>query len=186
MDLRTKIICTIGPSVSAYEEMLALIKAGMNVARLNFSHGEYAEHKKNIENLKKARAELKIPLAIMLDTQGPEIRIGKVKNDALSVAKKQKLKLTLKEEGEDAILLPDPAIFNLLKPKTKVLFDDGYINAEVIETHSDHVWIEFQNQGGLKSGKKMNIPGIELPLPAMSQKDIDDLKFGCELDVDII
>src|SRR5215470_5672538 len=93
MSPRTKIVCTIGPSVSSFEKIVALIKAGMSVARLNFSHGSYEEHGQRIDLLKKARQELKCPLAIMLDTQGPEIRIGKTADNALPVSPGLQLRL---------------------------------------------------------------------------------------------
>src|SRR5579871_5905610 len=90
---RTKIVCTIGPAVATYEKMLALMEAGMNVARLNFSHGTFEEHKRNIDNLKRARDHLQRPLGIMIDIKGPEIRVGKVHGDALELKPKQRLRL---------------------------------------------------------------------------------------------
>ena len=99
---RTKIICTIGPSVSSLEKMLQLIDAGMNVARLNFSHGSHEQHLKVILDLKKAREMRKVPLAIMLDTKGPEIRVGKIKDGQIKVTSKQQIFLTRDEiEGDD-------------------------------------------------------------------------------------
>src|SRR4051812_4676044 len=97
MQTRTKIICTIGPAVGSYEKILELLDAGMNVARLNFSHGTHEDHLKTIQWLKKARDEKKMPLAIMLDTKGPEIRLGMVKNDQFPVEASQRL-LLVKEE----------------------------------------------------------------------------------------
>ena len=186
MNPRTKIICTIGPSVTSFEKMVALIEAGMSVARLNFSHGTYEEHERNIENLKKAREKMGRPLAIMLDTQGPEIRIGKIKNDALSVSPKMRLRFAAEGDGIDTISLSSVEVIDVLTPGTKILFDDGYILAEVVEKLSNAVIVEFQNNGLLKSGKKLNVPGVHLPLPAMSEKDIEDLRFGCRHDVDYV
>ncbi len=102
MQTRTKIICTIGPAVASYEKILELIDAGMNVARLNFSHGTHADHLKTIELLKKAREEKKVPLAIMLDTKGPEIRLGNVQNNQFPVQAGQRL-LLVKEETSQAM-----------------------------------------------------------------------------------
>src|SRR5271169_5399186 len=93
---RTKIICTMGPAVSSYEKILELIDAGMNVARINFSHGTHAEHGKVIQNLKKAREARKVPLAIMVDTKGPEIRLGEMKDGAVPVKARQKILLIKK------------------------------------------------------------------------------------------
>src|ERR1700733_10619801 len=129
MRTRTKIICTIGPSVASYEKILELIDAGMNVARLNFSHGTQEEHLKIIEMLKKARKEKGVPLAIMLDTKGPEIRIGKVKNDQIHLKEGQKL-LLVKESiigDESRVHVLPPHVLDPLEKGTRVLFDDGYI-----------------------------------------------------------
>lgn len=184
--IRTKIICTIGPAVSSFEKMVALIEAGMNVARLNFSHGTYEEHLRNIENLKNARQKMGRPVAIMLDTQGPEIRIGKIRGDAMAVSPKQRVKLALDGDGINAIAFPLPEVLSVLVPGVKVLFDDGYIIGQVVESGQDFIIVEIQNTGLLKSGKKMNVPGVQLPIPAMTEKDVEDLRFGCQQGVDLI
>lgn len=176
--IRTKIICTIGPAVDTFEKMVALVEAGMDVARLNFSHGSYEEHERNIENLKRAREKVGRPLALMLDTQGPEIRVGKVKDGAIALVKGQKVRL-----GED-IPLQNPEIMKILTVGMKVLFDDGYIITQVAEVGSGFAVLEVQNNGKLKSGKKMNIPGARIPIPAMTEKDVADLKFGCRMGID--
>jgi pyruvate kinase len=180
---RTKIICTIGPSVQSLEKMIALIGAGMNVARLNFSHGTYEEHARNIANLKKARQQTGQPLALMLDTQGPEIRIGQLKDGFLTLIPGQRLKLAA-SGGDVPFLYPE--VLEIMLVGTKVLFDDGYIIGEVVEQNSSSAIVEISNSGILKSGKKMNIPGVEIPIPAMTEKDVKDLKFGCEQNVDFI
>lgn len=184
---RTKIVCTIGPAVLSYEKMKELLLAGMNVARLNFSHGTHAEHKQNIENLKKVREELKVPLALMIDLQGPKIRIGKVQGDALHLTAKEQIRLV--EEGSgtpDSIPFSHFPILKALQKGMKVLFDDGYIIADVIETTSKYVLLEVENAGVLKSGKGVSFPGAIIPLPALTEKDFSDLQFGCKQDVDFI
>ncbi len=186
MQPRTKIICTIGPAVASFEKMVALIEAGMSVARLNFSHGAYDEHAKNIEHLKKAREKMRRPVAIMLDTQGPEIRIGKVNGGSLDVAPKQRFRLALEGDGAETISFNSKELLEVLTPGTKVLFDDGYILAKVVEKGSDFAIVEIQNSGVLKSGKKMTVPGVHLPIPSMTEKDIEDLKFGCKHDVEYV
>lgn len=186
---RTKIVCTIGPAVATYEKMLALMEAGMNVARLNFSHGTFEEHKRNIDNLKRARAHLKQPLAIMIDVKGPEIRVGKVVGDALLLKAKQRFKLvpiSSNPAAPDEIPMRPTEAFQAVSPGMKILFDDGNIISTVIEAHSNWALIEIQNPGILKSGKGINMPGAHLNLPAVTPKDIDDLKFGCEQDVDLV
>lgn len=187
MRTRTKVVCTIGPAVASFEKMIALIEAGMSVARLNFSHGTHQEHKINIANLKKARKQTGRPLAIMLDTKGPKIRIGKLPGDRISFQAKHRYKLVGKETGEpDEIPLHPVEVLKALHPGMKVLFDDGYIISQVIEVGEEEALVEMQNSGELKSGKGINIPGAILPLPALTKEDFADLRFGCEHDVDYV
>lgn len=188
MITRTKIICTIGPSCNTYEKILQLIDAGMNVARLNFSHGVQEEHKKVIDLLKQARKEKKTPLGIMLDTKGPEIRVGKVCDGQVQLQKGQRLELVKQEVVGDSCRIqvtPDIAI-DAMQVGTKVLFDDGYITSHVIEKSKDSVTVEIDNPGVLKTNKGVNVPGVDIDLPAMTPQDIADITFGCEQDVDII
>jgi pyruvate kinase len=188
MRTRTKIICTMGPAVSSYEKILQMIDAGMNVARINFSHGTHEGHLKVINLIKKARKERKIPLAIMLDTKGPEIRLGKMKNGEVKVKAGQKILLVKEEvEGDEKRwqITPNEVCDNL-EPETTVLFDDGYVSSKVIKRQKDGVLVEIQNDGELKSLKGVNIPGVSIPLPAMTEQDIKDIIFGCEQDVDLI
>lgn len=187
MFTRTKIVCTIGPASASYEKMVALIESGMNTARLNFSHGTYEEHERNIANLKKARKETKRPLALMLDMQGPKIRIDKVQNDALVLQSGQKIRLVEKGDGSvNAVPFHPVVVIESLIVGMKILFDDGYIIGKVVEVAPKEAVIEIQNAGVLKSGKGVNIPGAILPLPAMTEEDLEDLKFGCKHDVDFV
>jgi pyruvate kinase len=188
MQTRTKIICTIGPAVNTYEKILELIHAGMNVARLNFSHGTHADHLKVIEALKQARTEKSVPLAIMLDTKGPEIRIGKVKDGKMALVAGQKLLLVKQEiEGDFSQLQVHPAVvFDKLEVGVKVLFDDGYITSTVVEVRPEGTVVEIHNSGILKSQKGVNIPGVDIDLPAMTPQDIEDIIFGCTHDIDLI
>lgn len=187
MHTRTKIVCTIGPAVCSYEKILELIDAGMNVARLNFSHGTHEEHEKTISFLKKAREERGVPLAVMLDTHGPKIRVGKVPAGAIPL--KPGERLTLVEEGkerEGEIPIHPIEVVEAVSLGMKILFDDGYIIAEVVAAGSKKIVVEIKNTGTLKSGKGINIPGAQIPLPALTEGDIDDIQFGCEHDVDFI
>lgn len=185
---RTKIICTMGPSVSAYEKILELIDAGMNVARINFSHGTHEDHRKVIQNLKKARVEKKVPLAIMVDTKGPEVRLGKVKDDVVQVSAQQKLLLVKKEVVGDSqqISVTPPEVLDAVEPGMRLLFDDGYIIATALEVSSKGVLIEIQNNGVLKTHKSMSIPNAQHILPAMTEQDVADISFACKNDVDLI
>lgn len=180
MFTRTKIVCTIGPAVAPYEKMLELIDAGMNVARMNFSHGTHKEHLVNINNLKKAREERGVPLAIMLDTHGPKMRVGKLAGDALTLKPGQRLQVP------QDIPIDPPEIIDAATVGTKILFDDGYIISRVVEKKDHELIIEILNPGVLKSGKGVNIPGAHIPLPALTEGDIEDLKFGCKHDVDFV
>jgi pyruvate kinase len=188
MQTRTKIICTIGPSVGTYEKILQLIDAGMNVARLNFSHGTHDDHLKIIEMLKKARDEKKIPLAIMLDTKGPEIRIGKLKNDQFLVKAGQRL-LLVKEEvlgDENKIQVTPSIVIDTLDSGMRVLIDDGYIITHVVEKRQEGAVVEVENPGLIKNHKGINVPGVDIALPAMTQQDVLDITFGCKHDIDVI
>ena len=188
MRTRTKIICTMGPSVATYEKILQLIDAGMNVARLNFSHGVHEEHLKTIEMLKRARKERGVPLAIMLDTKGPEIRVGRLENEQISLKEGQKLHLVKKEVlGDETQVQITPAlVFDGLDKGMRILFDDGYILSRVTERTKEGVVIQIENGGILKSHKGVNVPDADLALPAMTEQDIKDITFGCAQDVDII
>ena len=188
MQTRTKIICTIGPSVNSYEKILLLIDAGMNVARLNFSHGTHDEHHHVIEMLKKARKEKGMPLAIMLDTKGPEIRVGKLKQDHINLQSQQRLLLVKEEiEGDEKrVHISPPIVLDALKKGVRVLFDDGYIISTVVEKTKEGVVVEIENPGILKSQKGVNVPDVNIELPAMTPQDIADITFGCEHDVDVI
>jgi pyruvate kinase len=185
--IHTKIVCTIGPSVASYEKMVELIHAGMNVARLNFSHGTHEEHLININNLKKAREATQTPMAIMLDTKGPEIRIGKILGNEVKTVPGMRLKLVA-EPSSDPLCIPVHP-FEALEFVTSgmtVLFDDGYIVSKAIKVDHDAIEVEIQYAGVLKSGKKVNVPDAHLKLPAMTPEDILDLRFGCAQDIDLV
>jgi len=188
MTNRTKIICTIGPACSDLETIIELCKAGMNIARLNFSHGTHQEHAKHIQNLKQARKLLQRPLAIMLDTKGPEIRIGKVKKEGVTLRAKQHIQLTPEDiEGSEKILSIHPGyVLENIEIGTRILFDNGYIASHVISKENGLITVELENSGHLTSGKGVNIPNVDLQLPAVTEKDIADIHFGCLHDVDMI
>jgi len=185
---RTKITCTIGPACSSYEKISELVDAGMNVARLNFSHGNYDEHAEVIDNLKKVRQKKKIPLAIMLDMKGPKIRIGALQNDQVLVAPKQRI-LLVKEEvvgTAEKISVSPAVVIDSMEEGTTLLFDDGNFIAKVVKKTSEGALVELQNGGILKSHKGVNIPGAHLNVPALTDQDIKDLIFGCKQDVDLL
>jgi pyruvate kinase len=178
----------MGPAVGGLEKIFQLIDAGMNVARLNFSHGTQEEHLRVIQDLKKARTERKVPLAIMLDTKGPEIRIGEIKDGQQSIQAKQKI-LLVKEVivGDDKKWqVTPPLVVDSLQVGTTVLFDDGYLISKVVEKSAAGVVVEIANPGLIKSHKGVNVPGVNIELPAMTPQDVSDITFGCQQDVDLI
>lgn len=188
MHIRTKIICTIGPAVNNYEKIIELVHAGMNIARINFSHGDKEEHIASIQMIKKARDHLKCSLGIMLDTKGPEIRIREIKGGQMVLSKDQQLKLVkeVREGDQEGVSVNPPHVVDELKPGMKLLFDDGYIGAVVTEVERGCAFIKITNPGVLKSRKKINIPHEDISLPSMTDEDIADITLGCQQDVDMI
>ncbi|MBS0615442.1 MAG: pyruvate kinase [Verrucomicrobia bacterium] len=188
MRTRTKIVCTMGPAVAGYEKILELIEAGMNVARINFSHGTQEEHRKVIENLKQARKETQVPLAIMLDTKGPEIRVGKMRGDAVQYEAGMEVLLVGDEvEGDEKKIPIGPlSVLKSLQENMTVLFDDGYIVSKVVKKTKEGPVIQIQNAGLLRTHKGVNVPGANILLPAMTEQDVKDIIFGCQMDVDVI
>lgn len=188
MIARTKIICTIGPATNTPEMLEKLLDAGMNVARLNFSHGTHESHSRTIAILKELRQKRQVPLAIMLDTKGPEIRLGQVESP-IKVHPGDRLTLTNKEilgSKEAGVTLYPSCVFPYIKEGASVLIDDGYIQAIVVHAQENLVEIEFQNSGEIKSNKSLSIKDIDVALPFMTEKDIADLKFGVEQELDLI
>jgi pyruvate kinase len=184
---KTKIICTIGPSVNTLDQIIELVGRGMNVARLNFSHGTHEEHGEMIALLKEARKKLGVPLAIMLDTKGPEIRVKKVKKGGLELTAGQKIWLVREGEDEETRIGITPScILDSLPLGARLLIDNGYISTHVIAKSTEGVCIEIENDGLLFSTKGVNIPNIDLPLPAITETDLADIRFGCQQDVDYI
>jgi pyruvate kinase len=186
---KTKIVCTIGPASEDYQTLQTMIRAGMNVARLNFSHGSHAEHKVRIETVRKAAESLGQPVAILLDTKGPEIRIGLFKDKKIALHEGDIFTLTTREvEGTQEIVtvyyhqLPQD-----VKPGSSILLDDGLVDLKVLEIiNGTDIKCVVQNPGELSDRKRINLPGIAVSLPAMSDKDIADIQFGIEMGVDFI
>lgn len=185
---RTKIVCTMGPSIDALEQILKLQEAGMNVARLNFSHGTHESHLKTIERLKEARRLSGLPLAIMLDTKGPEMRLGAIAGDYMPVKKGQRLLLyrhAVLGSAEGVSVTPGEVLEDAACG-TRILFDDGYIGSLVVECTPEGVVVEIENTGVLKSRKSVNIPRARVRLPILTERDRADVVFGCQHDIDIL
>ncbi|KAJ1570036.1 Pyruvate kinase, partial [Nowakowskiella sp. JEL0078] len=194
---KTSIICTIGPKTNTPEALVNLRKAGMNIMRLNFSHGSHEYHASCIENLKKSfELEPGRPVAIALDTKGPEIRLstylecrmGMVKDGEFSFKIGHQMIFTVdasrKDDGDDKVMHID--YVNLPKYSMSLSVDDGTLIWNVVEVGSDFVKVEAQNAGKLSSKKGVNLPNTDVDLPALSEKDISDLGFAVKYNVDMI
>lgn len=186
---KTKIVCTIGPSTTNLDTLVAMINEGMNVARLNFSHGEYAEHEERINLIKAAREKTNVPIAIMLDTKGPEIRTGTLKDgQKVDLKKNQTFILTTEDiVGDNSIVsisykgLPED-----LKKGDTVLIDDGLIELKVEKIEGNNIICTVENEGLLGEKKSINIPNVSTNLPGLTEKDKNDLIFGIEQGVDFV
>lgn len=188
MYTRTKIICTIGPSCDSTEMMIKLMEEGMSVARLNFSHGSHEQHLQTIERLKEARDKTGTPLAIMIDTKGPEIRLGKIREKHLELQVGHRWRLVGEDvEGDEHQVSIRPAsVLKDVDVGTRILFDNGYIAADVIEKDEQGVVVEIRNHGILSSNKGVNIPNVDVKLPDLTEQDVKDITFACKHDVDFI
>ena len=185
---KTKIVCTIGPSSDSYEVLKALVDEGMNVARLNFSHGTHPEHKKRIDTIKKLRDDIDEPIGIMLDTKGPEIRIKTFKDGMIRIEQGQNFTLTSEDvEGDETrVSVTYKDIAKDLKANDRVLIDDGLVEFIVISVDEKNVYMKAVNSGELSDRKGVNLPSIKVNLPTLTEKDVEDLIFGIENDVDFI
>lgn len=186
---KTKIICTIGPASCDKDVLRELMKSGMDVARFNFSHGEYETFEKWLKNVEEVREELGLPVATLLDTKGPEIRLGTFKNPNGVILKEgQAFTLTIDEiEGnEERCSVSYKGLVNDVKNGTQILINDGLIALEV-QSVKDKDIICKVTDGGLVTDKKgVNVPNVSLALPYLSEKDMQDLKFGAKMGYDFI
>ncbi|MBO8463537.1 MAG: pyruvate kinase [Firmicutes bacterium] len=185
---KTKIICTMGPNTDDRALLLELVKNGMDIARLNFSHGDHEEHLNRIKNIQSVREETGIPIAILLDTQGPEIRTGVLKEGKVTLEDGQKFTLTTREvEGDTTIT--SVTYKDLPKDLTvgdRVLIDDGLIGLRVDELTDTEIVCTVLNGGLLGSKKGVNVPNVSIKLPAITEKDKSDIIFGIQNGIDFI
>ena len=186
---KTKIICTMGPNTNDKNVMLGLAKNGMDVARFNFSHGDYAEHLGRLEILKEVRKELDIPVAALLDTKGPEIRTGILKDGKKVTLKEGQIyTLTTREiVGDDTIGHINYSGLNEdVSAGNTILIDDGLIELKVNEVNDTDIVCTVVNGGELGERKGVNVPNVSIKLPALTEKDKEDIRFGIELGFDYI
>ena len=188
MPRKTKIICTLGPAVDAQEMMEGLIKAGMNVARFNFSHGDYEEQGARIETFKKAREAVGLPVAMLLDTKGPEIRIGKFATGEAFLKEGDTFTLLNEDvDGDDTkVSVTYKNLYNEVTPGTRILINDGLIEVIVEKIDGKDVVCRVQNGGRLTNKKSINIPNSKIQLPSMTEKDKSDILFGIKNGFDYI
>lgn len=185
---KTKIVCTLGPATNDVEIMKQLIQNGMDAARINFSHGTYETHAETIAKLKQAREELNAPIPLILDTKGPEIRVKTFKEDKVRLEEDATFTLTTRDvEGDVNIVSVTYADL----PKdvhrgSRILIDDGLIELKVEDITETDVVCKVINGGVVKSRKGVNLPGVEVNLPSLMEKDIEDLKFGVKNGFDIV
>lgn len=185
---RTKIVCTLGPATNDVETMKKLIESGLDAARINFSHGTYESHGETIAKLKQAREEMNAPIPLILDTKGPEIRIRTFAEGKIHLESGDAFTLTTKEvEGDQSIVtVTYKDMPNDLQRGSRVLLDDGLIELRVESIAGEDIHCTVVNGGNLSSNKGVNIPGIKINLPSLTEKDISDLKFGVENGFDIV
>ncbi len=185
---KTKIICTLGPASETEEVIRELMLAGMNVARLNFSHGTYDEQRGKIDLVKKVRAELGLPVALLLDTKGPEIRTRDVEGGRIELKKGQSFILTTEDilGSERKVSITYQDLVKDVEPGDAILIDDGLIELKVNQVTEKDIICTVKNGGVVSNKKGINVPGVNLNMPFVSQKDYEDILFGIEEGFDFI
>ena len=185
---KTKIVCTLGPSTDREGVLREMIQAGMNVARFNFSHGTHAEHKARLDALKALREELDAPVAAMLDTKGPEVRLKDFAGGRVHLTAGQEFTLTTVQVEGDAhrCSITYGELPGDVKAGDTILLDDGLVRLTVLETSETEIRCRVENDGDMKNHKGVNVPGVRLNMPYMSQQDRDDLLFGAEQGFDYV
>ena len=190
LDKKTKIVCTMGPACDDDDKLREMMLAGMNVARFNFSHGSHDEHRERVARVRRISEEIGKPIAILLDTKGPEVRTGVLENG-------EKVHF---ETGDKTIITTDDGVVgnherfsldfknlpNELKPGDRVLIDDGLLEFDVDKIEGTDIYCTLANSGDLGERKGVNIPGVDISLPAVTERDREDIIFGCELGIDAI
>jgi len=189
---KTKIICSIGPSTQNWENFKGIVEAGMNVARINFSHATLEERKLDEELVKRANKELNANIGILYDTKGPDLRTCSFVNDKIELIKGNYIKI-VESNGEDLhdgtaekISLNYPNVLKDLKVGSPILLDDGFYKLIVSSILEDGVVCEIQNSGVIKSRRGVCLPGIKLDVPYISSKDMEDIKYACQNDGDYL
>ena len=182
---RTKVIATIGPSSSGYNVLKDLVLNGVDVVRLNFSHGDFNDHKKTIKNIRRIRDELNVPVTILQDLQGPKIRIGELLQKNIKLVENYQFYITSKNvKGNNKEISIDSNVIDDIKESERILIDDGKIELEVVKKYRDKIKVVVIRGGLLYPRKGVNLPDSKVNVSSITDKDINDLKFGIENDVD--
>jgi pyruvate kinase len=185
---RAKIVCTMGPAVEAPERVKLLIEAGMNMARLNLSHGSYEEHQNRLDRVREASAAAKIPVAILVDLQGPKIRLGKFSDGPHDLARGDIFTITTDDimGTKERVSTTFKNLPGDCKPGDRLLIDDGKVTVEVVEVKGNDVITKCIEPGAVSNNKGINLPGVAVSVPALSEKDKEDLRWGLNAGVDFI
>ena len=185
---RAKIVCTMGPAVESPEKVRELIAAGMNMARLNLSHGGYPEHQARLDQVRIAAKEAGVPVAILVDLQGPKIRLARFKAGPHDLARGDIFTITTDEvEGtKDRVGTTYKGLPGDCKPGDRILIDDGKVTVEVTEVKGNDVITKVIEPGAVSNNKGINLPGVAVSVPALSEKDMDDLRWGLKAGADFI
>ena len=188
LDRRTKIVCTLGPAVASKEGILGLVNAGMNVARLNMSHGEHADHEANYRWVREATDESGKAVGVLADLQGPKIRLGRFINGEEMWAEGETVRITVEDvEGtHDRVSTTYKNLAQDAKPGDRLLIDDGKVAVVCREVDRNDVVCEVTEGGPVSNNKGVSLPGMDISVPALSEKDIADLRFALNLGVDMI
>lgn len=185
---RTKIVCTLGPASDNEEILRNMMLGGMNVARMNFSHGTHEQHKKRADLFKKVRAEVNLPIPLLLDTKGPEIRTGNFKEGQATLKENNEFVLVNKDitGDETKCTITYKELYRDVSRGSRILINDGLVELEVIEIKNKDIFCIVKNGGVIGDHKGINVPGADIRLPALTSQDIEDIKFGIQNDFDII
>jgi len=191
MDRFAKIVCTLGPSSNTKETIQALVEAGMNVARLNFSHGTQEAHGALIDLIRKISDEMGVAITILQDLQGPKLRIGKLPGGSMTLKAGDEVTLSSSEsfvsnESDTFIPFEVPDLHKAVKPGNHILLDDGHLEMEVQSVTGDRIEAKVTLGGELRSNKGVNLPGANLTIPSFTEKDLADLKFGLGKNIDMV
>ncbi|MDO4557028.1 MAG: pyruvate kinase [Lachnospiraceae bacterium] len=185
---RTKIVCTMGPNTDNKEILKGLALEGMDIARMNFSHGDHEEQKHRMDLVKEVREEIDRPIAILLDTKGPEIRTGVLKEESVILEEGQKFILTADDVEGDAnrVSITYKDLIHDVEPGNTILIDDGLLGLTVEEVDGNDIVCRVENGGKLSSRKGVNVPNVQVNLPAITEKDREDIIFGIKQGIDFI